>query len=169
VSEQVSEKKSLMYWLNKLEDHFLVFGFVVIIAVGFIQVIMRTVFNNSLTWSEELIRYVYIWLCWVGISLTERRGEHIQLTFIVDFLPKLIQNILAICVSVLLIVFTAWLTWLGFGVVQAVLATSSTSTALKIPLYFVYAAFPVGCFLYCLRIVGRLIKQVKNLVKGDEC
>ena len=97
--EKAGGKKNLFEVINRLENHFLVFGFAILIVVGFIQVVMRTVFNNSLSWSEELIRYIYIWLCWVGISLTQRRGEHIQLTFVLDMLPRKVQDVLKILVS----------------------------------------------------------------------
>ena len=167
MSDAKKEKKSIVELLNTLENHFLVFGFAVIIIIGFVQVVMRTVFNSSLSWSEALIRYVYIWLCWVGVSLTQRRNEHIRLTFVADLLPKGLQKILGIAVSLLLIVFTGWLVKLGFGLVTQVASSQSTSTALKLPLFLVYAAFPVGNLLYCLRIVGLLVSQVRELVKGD--
>ena len=166
--EKAGGKKSFFDVINRLENHFLVFGFAILIVVGFIQVVMRAVFNNSLSWSEELIRYIYVWLCWVGISLTQRRREHIQLTFVLDLFPKKVQDLLKILVSVVLIVFTGWLVKMGFGLVFQIAGSGSTSTALKIPLYLVYAAFPVGNLFYCLRIIGLLIEQIKEFRKGAE-
>ena len=60
----MEQKKGFFYWMNLIEDIFLGVGFILIIAVAFLQVIMRVVVNDSLSWSEELVRYVYIWLCW---------------------------------------------------------------------------------------------------------
>ena len=161
-------KKGIVEILNTLENHFLVFGFAILIVVGFLQVVMRTVFNNSLSWSEELIRYIYIWLCWVGVSLAQRRGEHIQLTFIADLLPKKVQKVLGILVSILLIVFTIWLVYMGFTLTAQVAASNARSTALRIPMFIVYAAFPMGNLFYCLRIIGLLVKQVKDIKKEEK-
>lgn len=159
-------KKGIIYRLNQLENHILVFGFVVVIAVGFLQVVMRTIFNRSLTWSEELIRYIYIWLCWVGISLCERRNEHIQLTFVLNAFPVAVQKLIGIVIHIGLIFFTAWLTWLGFQLVGSVYTMGTTSTALNIPMYLVYLSFPIGCLLYCIRVACKLPGELKKYVKG---
>ena len=161
-------KKGIVYRLNQLENHVLVFGFVVVILVGFLQVVMRTFFNRSLTWSEELIRYVYVWLCWVGISLCERRNEHIQLTFVLNLLPVAVQKSIGIVIHIGLIIFTAWLTWLGLQLTATVYGMGTTSTALSIPLYLVYLSFPTGCMLYCIRILCKLPGEIKKFKKGKE-
>ncbi|MGI6066748.1 MAG: TRAP transporter small permease [Bacillota bacterium] len=162
------EKKGFFYWINNIENNVLVAGFAIIIAVAFFQVVMRTVFNSSLTWSEELIRYVYIWLCWAGVSLTERRGEHIQLTFLVDLFPKVLKRLIAVLETLLMIVFTAWLVYLGTGLMFQIFKTGAMTTALKIPMFIVYMAFPFGCLMYCLRKICKLPLQIKVLLGRGE-
>ena len=60
------EKKSILSRIgniyNNLEEYLLVVSLVINVLLVFLQVIMRTVFKNSLTWSEELSRYIYFWL-----------------------------------------------------------------------------------------------------------
>lgn len=53
--------KKLIYGYDKLEEYLLCGSLVFTTLVVFLQVIMRKVFNNSLTWSEELTRYIFIW------------------------------------------------------------------------------------------------------------
>lgn len=59
------EKKSILSRIgniyNNLEEYLLVVSLVINVLLVFLQVIMRTVFKNSLTWSEELSRYIFIW------------------------------------------------------------------------------------------------------------
>ena len=56
------EKKSILSRIgniyNNLEEYLLVVSLVINVLLVFLQVIMRTVFKNSLTWSEELSRYI---------------------------------------------------------------------------------------------------------------
>ena len=104
-------KKGFFYYYNKIEDAVLIFGFVVITALAFLQVVLRTGFKMSYPWLEEIIRYIYIWLCWIGVSLAERRGEHIRLDFIVNMLPKKSREIIDICVTILMIALAAWLVY----------------------------------------------------------
>ncbi|MBQ3567612.1 MAG: TRAP transporter small permease, partial [Anaerotignum sp.] len=54
----------------------------------FIQVIMRYVFANSLTWSEELARYLFVWLVYFSVSFTARRQKHIRIDAAINLYPK---------------------------------------------------------------------------------
>lgn len=49
---------------------------------------MRTVFHNSLSWSEELSRYIFIWQIWLGASIALKEDEHINVTLIYNFVKK---------------------------------------------------------------------------------
>lgn len=61
--------KKILKWLDDNAELYLcVFLMSFMTLVTFIQVVMRKVFNNSLSWSEELARYVFIWLIYIGIS-----------------------------------------------------------------------------------------------------
>ena len=53
--------KKLIKALNKTEEVVLVAMFALMVAIIFIQVIMRYVFQNSLYWSEELGKFLFIW------------------------------------------------------------------------------------------------------------
>ena len=163
----MERKKGFFYWMNLVEDIFLGVGFIVIIAITFLQVIMRVVVNNSLSWSEELVRYVYIWLCWVGVSLAERRNEHIQLTFITDRFPQKTQKVIGICVSLILIVLSCWLIYQGVMLVDTLRDAGSTSIALKIPMHLVYLSMPVGMLLFGVRVVAKLVHQLRDFGKAE--
>ena len=163
----MERKKGFFYWMNLVEDIFLGVGFIVIIAITFLQVIMRVVVNNSLSWSEELVRYVYIWLCWVGVSLAERRNEHIQLTFITDRFPQKTQKVIGICVSLILIVLSCWLIYQGVMLVDTLRDAGSTSIALKIPMHLVYLSMPVGRLLFGVRVVAKLVHQLRDFGKAE--
>ncbi len=163
----MEQKKGFFYWMNLIEDIFLGVGFILIIAVAFLQVIMRVVVNDSLSWSEELVRYVYIWLCWVGVSLAERRNEHIKLTFITERFSVRVQKVIDICVSVILIVLSCWLIYQGITLVLSLQQTGAASVALKIPMHLVYLSMPVGMLLFGIRVVMKLVHQLRDFGKAE--
>ena len=80
------EKKSILSRIgniyNNLEEYLLVVSLVINVLLVFLQVIMRTVFKNSLTWSEELSRYIFIWQIWLGARIALKYNEHIRVTLI---------------------------------------------------------------------------------------
>ena len=67
----MKKAKVLVTIWNKIEEYFLVYSLILMVALVFIQVIMRYIFNNSLSWSEELVRYIFIWQIWLGASLNQ--------------------------------------------------------------------------------------------------
>lgn len=64
--------------LKKCWDHFeetiLVYSYLLVVPLLFVQVVSRYVFNHSLSWSEELARYIFIWQVWLGSRLL-RQGK----------------------------------------------------------------------------------------------
>ena len=77
-------KNKILKTLNKIEDTALIAMFVAMVGIIFFQVIMRYVFNNSSSWSEELGKFLFVWLSWIGISIGHRRKEHIKITILVN-------------------------------------------------------------------------------------
>ena len=71
-------KKNILKTLDKIEETVLVAMFVAMVGIIFFQVIMRYVFNNSLSWSEELGKFLFVWISWLGISIGHKRKEHIR-------------------------------------------------------------------------------------------
>ena len=72
-------KKRVFDILNHIEEAILVFLFAVMVIIIFIQVIMRKA-NHSLYWSEELGKFLFVWISWLGISIGQRKGERIKIS-----------------------------------------------------------------------------------------
>ena len=63
--------------LDELEKIVLFSGFAFVIFIVFLQVILRYVFHSSLTWVEELTRYLFVWLTWIAAARAVRDDKHI--------------------------------------------------------------------------------------------
>lgn len=111
----------------------------------FTNVVFRYVFNSPIIWAEELSRYAFIWLVFVGSAACSKRKRHIAIDGLVQALPvrvRLPLVVLADCatlaVAVLLVVYGGRL---------MLHATQGTAT-LMVPKSVVYAVIPLtGCFL----------------------
>lgn len=80
----MNEKNKILHFFNRLEEIILVLMFAAMVLVIFGQVIMRYVFDNSLSWSEELGKFLFVWISWIGISIGAKRKEHIKITMLID-------------------------------------------------------------------------------------
>ena len=81
--------KKLIHWLDEyLEISLCVALMSVMTVVIFVQVVMRYVFHNSLTWSEEFARYCFIWLIYLGISYGCKIMKHIKIDAALKLFPE---------------------------------------------------------------------------------
>ena len=80
-------------WLDKhLEEVILVLLLSLIVLVMLYQIVMRYVFNDSLTWSEEFCRYCFIWFMFVGFSYSIRFDLDLRVDAIVNLLPVAVKK-----------------------------------------------------------------------------
>jgi TRAP-type C4-dicarboxylate transport system permease small subunit len=113
-----------------------------------------------LVWSEELARYLFIWISLIGWVFATRSGAHIRVSIIADHLPVLIRKILGFVNFILTIVFTGVLCCYGFIMMQKNMDVPT------ITLFFsyavVYAAVPFSTILIILYAVMRLILKKQD-------
>ncbi len=119
----------------------LIFG-VIIISIA-AQVFFRYVFNNSLSWSEELAAYLFTWLIFIGAALAIRDKAHISVPFFLNLLPAFLRTALKRIHFVLIFLVFILVTFLGFELV--VRTSGMKSPAMQLPLNLVYySALPVA-------------------------
>jgi len=166
---EVGVNMKVLRWLDEhLESSLLVILSSVMVAVISLQVFMRHIMSSSLSWSEELARFCFIWLVYIGISYGVKKQRHIKVDVLLLILKdkqKLIINIVA---NILFLTFAIFAVIYGYRISQQLLGFGQTSAGLKVPMGLVYMATPVGMGLTSIRIVQQLIKQFKALFgKGE--
>ena len=143
----------------------LIFAMSIII---FIQVIMRYVFQNSLTWSEELARYLFVWLVYFSVSFTARRQKHIRIDAAINLYPKKLRPYIDILSEIIVLAFSIFIAVTGVTVYQKIAWSGQMSPAIGIPMQIVYAAPMVGMALTAIRQVQCIIGKIKNLKNNTE-
>lgn len=149
---------------NKAEEYLLVGSLVLTVALVFIQVVMRYVFNNSLSWSEELTRFIFIWQIWLGVSVGLREKKHIRVELLQSFLKPRVLLVMDILASTIWMASCVYLTYSGFDLVERLMQRNSLSTALLIPLWTVYAALPVSSAIVVIRQIIHLREDFYRLI-----
>jgi TRAP-type C4-dicarboxylate transport system permease small subunit len=152
---------------DQLEENLLFFALVFSVFLIFVQVIMRYVFGRSLSWSEELARYLFIWYTWIGTSLAVRKRRHIRIEILTDFLKEKAKLRLELLVLLVWAGFSAFLAFKGLQVGKFLYTSNQTSPALEIPMFFAYAAIPAGCSLMFLRLLGEVKNVFFRLSRGE--
>lgn len=153
-----------MKWLGKIEEGLLGLGLISVTIVLMINVFLRYLFNSSIVWAEEYIRYSMIWITFVGASVCFRRGVHVGVEFIFTLIPRQATRLLRLLLTLLSIVFMALLFKYGLDLTLFSFDTNQISAALQIPLGWIYMAIPAGALL---SIIHLLIISIQ-LIKGGE-
>jgi TRAP-type C4-dicarboxylate transport system permease small subunit len=122
--------------------------YVVIVLLGFLHVLSRYVFNNPIIWIDELSKYLFIWLTFIGVVLAARRKAHFVADFFVNLFPARARVVLDVAARLLSLSFLALCVWLTPGLMK--ITQNSISSTVGIPLSWVYAGILVGFFLTLL-------------------
>ena len=119
--------------------------FIVLIVACVAQVFFRFVLNNSLSWSEELARYCFIWMHMLGASLLIEANGHATVTAVLDLLHGTVRKIVDIVIE--LIVFFNGTVMLYAGIKLAWSSRMNLSTALSVPMWCINGSVVVGGLL----------------------
>jgi len=109
---------------------------------------------------EEISRYAYVWITFIGLSLATKTREHIRVEAGVGLLPPVWQRVIGLFVDLTSFAILLWLAYLGVRFM--LFSRMSISPALEIPLNLVYVAFPLGCLLAALRLSVHLVAELRR-------
>lgn len=125
-------------------------GIAAILVIGTMQVIWRYVFNSSLFWSEEAMRYLMIWIVMIGAGLSYSRGQFLGMRLAVDRLPAGLRRAADLVSAAIILVFLAAILW--FGTKFAWMTRLQTATALGFSMFWVHVAITVGAALLAAHV-----------------
>jgi len=123
------------------------------------EVVFRYFLNHSLFWVEELSRFLFLWLIFLGIGMAFRRSMHFAMRTLVDSLEKRWRRIAGLMVC--LAIFLTALLLIFAGGELAWFAKEQTSSGMEVSRFWFYLAIPFGGLVTLLGIPG-LIRQAWN-------
>jgi len=131
----------------------LIAGMVVLIAT---QVCFRYLLNEPLAWTEEVARHLMVWSALLGAAVAYRRKGHLGMDILVMHLPRRWQRRVEIVLQALTIAFFGLLVIHGIPLVERTMR--QLSSAIRIPMGYIYMSIPVGSALILLFAIERLIR-----------
>ncbi len=148
-----------------------IFCYVLLVSVTSIaglSVFCRYVLNNPIHWSEEISRYILIWLTMVAASIAIKERSHIRLTAFVGRLPNFISIIIEIVI--LLIIIGVLIIVTKYSWIMVVKNSSRTySPSIAISMIWPHTALPVGFSLIIFQSLFVLFENIKTLLIEKSC
>ncbi|HEY5634558.1 MAG TPA: TRAP transporter small permease [Burkholderiaceae bacterium] len=135
-------------------------GVIVILAVTMLaalslQVFMRFVIGQALSWSEELALLCFSWATLLSVALGVRDAIHVRMDLLVDLLPESMRNGIDRVISLAVAGLGAFVAWAGARYVIDSLGT--TSAAIGYPIAYLYACAPTCGALIALFALERAV------------
>jgi TRAP-type C4-dicarboxylate transport system permease small subunit len=119
---------------------------------------MRYVFSNSLSWSEEMARFIFLWLSWIGASYAVRERGHFRVMMFVNMIKGRARIYSEYIILIVWFLFCFLLAWYGTKLIMFLHDTGQISAAMQIPMTLPYMSAPVGSVLMCIRLIIEIYK-----------
>jgi TRAP-type C4-dicarboxylate transport system permease small subunit len=158
--------KALRFVDDKLEEILMTLLLIGIVVCMSAQVISRRVFNDSLAWTDELAKYLLVWSGFLSVSYCVKKHISIKIDQFQNMLPeKAIPWIKMLRHTIVFLFCIAMLPYCVTYVQQAV-ASGATSSALKLPMYYIQSAPLVGFLLLTVRVGQAWVREFKASWRG---
>lgn len=159
----------MLKWLDEnLEEFFMV---VLLIAMTFImgiQVFARYALGASLSWSEEITRYLFIWSGFISVSYCTRKCISIKIEQFVAIFPRRGQAMFKVVNHTLELALFFYLIPYAFLYLKSAVDSGQVSPACGIPMYYIQAAPLFSFILVAFRILQRWIIEFRIVIKKDK-
>lgn len=150
----------------------------IVIIMG-AEVFFRYVLNNSIIWSEEMSRYLLIWITFPFLGVAYERGELISLSMLLRKVPKAVHLALTIVAHIACIGTLCLLVWYGvafaetnssetlpaFNFIWATLAGPNQEA--NVSSWWLYMSVPVGAGLLTIHMCIGLVRRVRRILNDE--
>lgn len=149
----------------KIEE-FIMSGSIILMAVILVgNVIARRIFNNSWTWAEEVGQLLVVIVTFMGVGYAVRKGQHVNMTAILDIAPDKGKKAMAIFISFISMLTMFIFAYFSYKYTLSVIARGRVTPALEMPRYITTLFLPIG---FSLGGIQYLINLVLNITHKDQ-
>ena len=117
------------------------------------QVLSRYVLHTSLSHTEEIVRYCFVWITFLGISAATFRGKHLSVAGALNLLPAAAMTYVRYGAGFAAFLFSLVLVGYGVRVVLLQFKTGQKTAALGFPMWIIGLAIPVCALIMAVRLI----------------
>lgn len=116
-----------------------------------LQIVSRYFFSAAIGWTEELVRFLMIWLVFFGVSAGVKRQSFIKVEIFVSKLSEPVKKLCsyisyALCIAILLILIYQ-------GTLMTIKMGTTPAVTMPITWHYVYSAVPIGSLFILFRLI----------------
>jgi C4-dicarboxylate transporter DctQ subunit len=150
-------------------DHYLEIFSVTVMTIAmaaatlaaFANVVLRYIFNASLTWAADLTSSLFIWSALFGAAYGFKIGMHLGVTAVIQKLPAKIAKWLLSGTLVIILGYLICLIFWGYDFVKFNYDMEMVSVDLNVPYWIIYLCVPISMAISAYQVLLKLIKTIK--------
>ena len=143
----------------------LVFYSMLVITMA-VEVLRREVFAYSSVWGEEIVRYAFIYLVWIGAAAAVRERAHIRIDVIFEFCSMRVKALLYLFGDLVMLVVACYALFYSWESLLVSLKYGSVSHGLRVPMVWFLSAVPIGFALLLFRLLQSLRRDISDIRNG---
>jgi TRAP-type C4-dicarboxylate transport system permease small subunit len=140
--------------------------YVMIVVTMSIEVLRREVLAYSSIWGEEIVRYSFIYLAWIGAASAVKERAHIRIDVLFHFVGPRSKALLYILGDLVMFAVALIAAYWSFETVATSWRFGSVSHGLRLSMVFFLIAVPFGFSLMMIRIIQSLLRDIRYLRTG---
>lgn len=161
--------KKLGKWLNHNLEEFLMVTLLIVMTVFMgIQVLSRYAFGASLSWTEEITRYLYIWSGFISVSYCTKKCVSIKVEQFVAMFPRRGKALFKVINHTFELLFFVYMLPFAVLYLKSAIESGQVSPACGIPMYYIQAAPLVSFLLVTFRILQRWVIEFRIVMKKEK-
>jgi len=154
--------------LNKNAERWaLLFFYVLLVSTMFVEVLRREIFSYSSIWGEEIVRYSFIYLAWIGAASAVRERAHIRIDVLMHYISPRSKTLLYIFGDLVMFGVALIALYWSFETVAVSWKFGSVSHGLRVSMVWFLAAVPIGMVIMICRLFQSLHRDINSLRTGS--
>ncbi len=140
--------------------------YTLLVATMAVEVVRREIFAYSSIWGEEIVRYAFIYLAWIGASAAVRERAHIRIDVIFNYVSPRVKALLYIFGDFVMMIIAVLALYWSFETVSVSWKFGSVSHGLRVSMVWFLMAVPIGFGLMIFRLVQSFLRDLADLRAG---
>ena len=140
--------------------------YVMLVATMFIEVMRREVLSYSSIWGEEIVRYSFIYLVWIGTASAVKERGHIRIDVIMQYVGPRFKAILYLFGDFVMVIVSVIARYYSYETVHVAAKFGSVTDGLRISRVWFLMAVPIGFALVLMRLIQSIIRDISDLRAG---
>lgn len=149
------------------ERWLLLMFYVMLVITMAIEVLRREIFAYSSIWGEEIVRYSFIYLAWIGAAAAVKERAHIRIDVVMHYLSPRVKALLYIFGDLVMFVVACFALYYSIETVHVSAKFGSVTDGLRISKVWFLLAVPIGFGLMIWRLLQSFMRDLHSLRTGE--